>query len=296
MESLAHMLPRPTPHDVLRATLRHAVIGCYVLCGLAASAIPSVAHVAHDAGGEAAIAVKGPCMLGVLPAVNHVLGGHGEMLPPKAAHDLENGGLSEAIPSPYLALGYAFLPVEAAHFEHILPAQAGARVVFSRSASALLPHVGHVLGGRAYEQVLGVDAPPVVAVVTDILAWGDWSLKGPIGHPVGILSAVSAISILRCRSGPAPAGSATLGVNTREYLLNSFCAHCDSLGCHCVTKDDDKSCQYGMAADIDVRGISPREVADYLATLDPGGLAEYKTFVHCDVADESRRWGINPRR
>ena len=54
--------------------------------------------------------------------------------------------------------------------------------------------------------------------------------------------------------------------------------------------------KYGMAADIDVRGHSPREVADYLATLDPGGLAEYKTFVHCDVSDEDRRWGINPRR
>ena len=54
----------------------------------------------------------------------------------------------------------------------------------------------------------------------------------------------------------------------------------------------------GLAADIVVgRGqVRPREVADFLAERDPGGLAEYPSFTHVDVQGKGRRWKINPRR
>lgn len=47
---------------------------------------------------------------------------------------------------------------------------------------------------------------------------------------------------------------------------------------------------WGMAADIVVKGIPPAEVAEYAATLDPGGLGRYKTFTHLDVEGRGRRW------
>ena len=54
----------------------------------------------------------------------------------------------------------------------------------------------------------------------------------------------------------------------------------------------------GLAADIAVdRGhVRPEDVADFVATLGPGGLAEYPSFVHVDVQGRGRRWQINPRR
>ena len=47
---------------------------------------------------------------------------------------------------------------------------------------------------------------------------------------------------------------------------------------------------WGMAADVTVFGRSPDEVADYLESLDPGGLGRYRDFSHVDVEGDDRRW------
>lgn len=49
---------------------------------------------------------------------------------------------------------------------------------------------------------------------------------------------------------------------------------------------------YGMAADIQVKGIAPKTVAAYAEKLLPksGGIGIYKTFVHVDVRSTKSRW------
>ena len=49
---------------------------------------------------------------------------------------------------------------------------------------------------------------------------------------------------------------------------------------------------YGMAADISVKGVSPKEVAAYANKLMPnsGGIGIYDTFVHIDVRETKNRW------
>lgn len=49
---------------------------------------------------------------------------------------------------------------------------------------------------------------------------------------------------------------------------------------------------YGMAADIKVKGISPKKVAAYAEKLLPnsGGIGIYKTFTHIDVRKTKARW------
>jgi uncharacterized protein YcbK (DUF882 family) len=50
--------------------------------------------------------------------------------------------------------------------------------------------------------------------------------------------------------------------------------------------------QYGTAADIVVKGISPKKVAAYVETLLPkkGGIGIYPTFTHVDVRETKSRW------
>lgn len=50
--------------------------------------------------------------------------------------------------------------------------------------------------------------------------------------------------------------------------------------------------QYGIAADIVVSGVSPKDVSDYAETLMPntGGIGRYSTFTHIDVRREKSRW------
>ena len=45
----------------------------------------------------------------------------------------------------------------------------------------------------------------------------------------------------------------------------------------------------GKAVDLQVRGIPPRDIAEYMAWLGVGGVGRYSTFVHIDSGDE-RRW------
>ena len=49
---------------------------------------------------------------------------------------------------------------------------------------------------------------------------------------------------------------------------------------------------YGMAADITIKGVSPKVVAVYAETLLPntGGIGIYNTFTHIDVRAVKSRW------
>lgn len=49
---------------------------------------------------------------------------------------------------------------------------------------------------------------------------------------------------------------------------------------------------YGKAADIKVKGVSPKTVAAYAEKLLPksGGIGIYKTFTHIDVRANKSRW------
>lgn len=49
---------------------------------------------------------------------------------------------------------------------------------------------------------------------------------------------------------------------------------------------------FGMAADIVVKGVSPKMVAVYAETLLPntGGIGIYDTFTHIDVRKNKSRW------
>lgn len=49
---------------------------------------------------------------------------------------------------------------------------------------------------------------------------------------------------------------------------------------------------FGMAADIDVVGVTPVEVWLYAQGLQVGGLGRYHTFTHVDVQGQNRRWDM----
>jgi len=46
----------------------------------------------------------------------------------------------------------------------------------------------------------------------------------------------------------------------------------------------------GQAADITVRGLSPRQVYRIAKRLNPGGLGKYNSFTHVDIQGNNRRW------
>ena len=56
---------------------------------------------------------------------------------------------------------------------------------------------------------------------------------------------------------------------------------------------DSSQHMYGMAADISVSGVKPRDVAAFAETLLPktGGIGIYDTFTHVDVRAAKSRWG-----
>lgn len=51
----------------------------------------------------------------------------------------------------------------------------------------------------------------------------------------------------------------------------------------------------GTAADIKVKDVTPKMVADYLESKFPDsyGIGRYKTFTHIDVRGYKARWGSN---
>lgn len=50
--------------------------------------------------------------------------------------------------------------------------------------------------------------------------------------------------------------------------------------------------KYGIAADIHIDGVAPKELAAYVETLLPtsGGIGIYSSFVHVDVRRTKSRW------
>lgn len=52
---------------------------------------------------------------------------------------------------------------------------------------------------------------------------------------------------------------------------------------------------WGQAADLQVSGASPKEVADYLDKTYPDkfGIGRYRNFTHVDVRKTRTRWGQN---
>ena len=50
--------------------------------------------------------------------------------------------------------------------------------------------------------------------------------------------------------------------------------------------------KYGLAADIHINGVTPKEIAAYVETLMPssGGIGIYQSFVHVDVRRVKSRW------
>lgn len=49
----------------------------------------------------------------------------------------------------------------------------------------------------------------------------------------------------------------------------------------------------GMAADIEVKGHSPKEVAEYAnSIIDKGGVIQYTNFVHVDTRESKYRKGV----
>lgn len=50
--------------------------------------------------------------------------------------------------------------------------------------------------------------------------------------------------------------------------------------------------KYGLAADIHINGVAPKEIAAYVETLMPssGGIGIYKSFIHVDVRRVKSRW------
>ena len=50
--------------------------------------------------------------------------------------------------------------------------------------------------------------------------------------------------------------------------------------------------QYGTAADIKVKGVTPKKVAQYAEKILPnkGGIGVYSTFTHIDVRKTRSRW------
>ena len=50
--------------------------------------------------------------------------------------------------------------------------------------------------------------------------------------------------------------------------------------------------KYGLAADIHINGVTPKEIAAYIETLLPssGGIGIYKNFCHVDVRRVKSRW------
>ena len=49
---------------------------------------------------------------------------------------------------------------------------------------------------------------------------------------------------------------------------------------------------YGRAADINIKGVTPKKVAAYAETLlkNKGGIGIYSTFTHIDVRSQKARW------
>lgn len=102
-----------------------------------------------------------------------------------------------------------------------------------------------------------------------------------------------------CNDGSDPVFVAPELVEVLQKIRNHFKKPVNiNSGYRTVTKN--KACGgatysqhlYGTAADISIKGVSPKEVAAYAETLLPkkGGIGIYSTFTHVDVREVRSRW------
>ncbi len=48
--------------------------------------------------------------------------------------------------------------------------------------------------------------------------------------------------------------------------------------------------EFGLAADIMIKGVPPHKIAEKAESLGFGGIGRYRTFIHVDVCGSNRRW------
>src|SRR5690606_17460572 len=106
-----NMRPRPPSNRVLNATLRYAVMLGYVAGALPLATAPASAHVADDLRCEAAVAVEFARVVGGLPRLPHVGGGHRNVLPSEPPHDLQDVRLRDPVAPSNGALRLTLVPV-----------------------------------------------------------------------------------------------------------------------------------------------------------------------------------------
>ena len=96
------------------------------------------------------------------------------------------------------------------------------------------------------------------------LAWTLQAIRNEIGFPIRINSAY------RCPGHNRDVGGAPQSLHLQSY-----------------------------AADLDVMGVEPKDVADAIegmmkaGKIPNGGLGRYKTFTHYDIRPTPARWGSN---
>ena len=103
-----------------------------------------------------------------------------------------------------------------------------------------------------------------------------------------------------CKSG---CGFNTVDVKLIEYL-EKIRTHFDApltvnSGCRCskynkrIGGASRSQHMIGRAADITIRGIVPRQIADYAESINVSGVGRYSTFTHIDSRSSEARWGNN---
>lgn len=113
------------------------------------------------------------------------------------------------------------------------------------------------------------------------------------------LSANFKVREFACTDGSDPIFIDTELVNVLQKIRNHFGKSVTITSAY-RTPTKNKACGgqtysqhlYGKAADIKVKGVTPKKVAAYAETLlkNKGGIGTYSTFVHIDVRSTKSRW------
>lgn len=113
------------------------------------------------------------------------------------------------------------------------------------------------------------------------------------------LSANFRVKEFACTDGTDPIFISTELVNVLQKIRTHF-GKAVTITSAYRTPSKNKACGgttysqhlYGMAADIKVKGVTPKKVAAYAEKLMPnsGGIGIYSTFTHIDVRAKKSRW------
>lgn len=116
---------------------------------------------------------------------------------------------------------------------------------------------------REFECNCGCDIPDFVKKNIQLLATDLQVVRDSLSKPIGVTNAY------RCKAHNKKVG----GVKTSQHIL-------------------------GKAADIQVSGLDPGEVADHVEDLmkgeliTTGGVGRYDTFTHVDIRGTDARWSF----